>query len=465
MSNPNSKQWKKIVVIGAGPVGCAEALWMEKRGHHVDVYEMREDPRISIDEKGSKSINLTISHRGLSSLEKINMKDRVCRKAIPCYGRMIHDRDKTTRISLYGEKNESILSVNREVLHTELVDAVDKCPNTRIFFNHKLVGTNFDKTEVTFQTPDPNRPADDKDNVTITSTVKADVILGCDGANSCMRKYMNRESYLRYKEESIDERYTELTMPATKHNKFAMKENYLHIWARDEFMLLALPNQDKSFTVTLFMPTNVFESLTDREAATAFVNEHFADAVSLIGEEQIVDRLTSRGNAHSLMWVKCSRYNIDGKVLLLGDAAHAMVPFYGQGVNCGFEDLMVLDKLLDDHNEDFEKAMNAFSEKRTEDAAAMCDLSLENYNELKRKVNTPWLSCRKRIDSILYRVFPSSWVPIYTMVAFSDIRYSDCVRKRKWQNKMIYGGVCAVVIAVSVITGLCSIAYTHGFTS
>lgn len=435
-------------------MGCAAALILKDRGYNVDIYEMRPDPRRSCNKMAGKSINLTLSERALSALEKIDMKDKVCKMGIKCYGRLIHDKNNETRISRYGEKDESILSVNRDILHRELLDAVENCPDTSISFNHKLVCTDLHKCELSFQRPDPSRAGDDKNSVVVTKTVRADAILGCDGANSCMRKYMNRESNLSYEEKSIDERYIELIMPATADNQFAMEENYLHIWARDEFMMLALPNQDRSFTVTLFMPAHVFETLRDRKAATAFVREHFADAVPLIGEDQIVDRLTSQGHAHSLMFVKCSKHNIGGKVLLLGDAAHAMVPFYGQGINCGFEDLVVWDKLLDEFNEDFEKAMDEYSKRRIVDTNAMCDLSLENYNVLKKKVNTRWLSCRKALDSFLYRMFPNTWIPIYTMVAFSHMRYSDCVKNKKWQDKVLQRVCYGVVLA-----GVCGAGY------
>merc|ERR1711973_586514 len=243
----------------------------------------------------------------------------------------------------------------------------------------------------------------------------------------------------------------ELCVPPSPDNDFAMEKNYLHIWPRGQFMMIGLPNQDKSFTVTLFMPTETFNSITDGEGGLEFFRENFRDSIPLIGKEKLVADYCNN-KALPLVSVKCFPYNISGKSLIMGDAAHAMVPFYGQGMNCGMEDCLVLEAALDKHNGNFEKSLEEYSKNRNPDAEAMCDLAMYNYIEMRDLVNKKSFLIRKKLDNLLHWLLPSFWVPLYTSVTFSRMRYHKCIENRKWQDAALsrISGVGGLVSLVAV---------------
>lgn len=342
------------------------------------------------------------------------------------YARMIHNQDGSTKPIPYGKENQCIYSVGRRYVNEILLDEGSKHDNITFHFNHKLLRANLETAELVFEHQGETKS---------TVTVKSDLVIGCDGAFSAVRKEMMKRPRFNYSQTYIPHAYMELCIPPIDDD-FGMPPNFLHIWPRGQFMMIGLPNQDKSFTLTLFMPNTSYQALTDREALLSFFNENFRDSINLIGEEKLVSDYFSN-KALSLVSVKCSPYHVKDKAVILGDAAHAMVPFYGQGMNCGMEDCRVLDEAFDRNGDDISKALEDYSKQRNPDAEAMCDLAMYNYIEMRDLVNKKSFLLRKKLDNLLHWMFPSWWVPLYTSVTFTRMRYHHCVSNKAWQDEAL----------------------------
>lgn len=315
---------KNIAVIGAGLVGSLTALQLGKLGYKIDLYEYREDIRTAKLTIG-RSINLALSTRGRSALKNVGLEEKVLSHSIPMKGRMLHDQTGYQKEVIYDSvNNECIFSVGRKYLNEILLTATEEYENVNLHFNQKLLDLNMQTGEMTLQ-----------DTITKSSQVrKADLIIGCDGAFSTVRKQMVKQPGFNYSQTYIEHGYLELCIPPTKDNRFAMQENYLHIWPRGEFMLIALPNADKSWTVTLFMPFSKFESIITEDDLMKFFQQYFPDIIHLIGKEKLTSDFF-RVKPQHLVQIKCSPFDTFGKCLIIGDAGHAVVPFYGQGMNAG----------------------------------------------------------------------------------------------------------------------------------
>ena len=435
-----------VAIVGGGLVGCLHALYLAKHGFKVEVYEKRKDMRNpeAIDE--GKSINLTLSQRGRNALAAIGCEDLVVSTAIPVYARMIHFPDGKISTQAYGKHGEAILSLDRQKLNEILLTKAEEHENVSLNFEHKLMQADFTNRTLIFQTAEGSQKVF---NPLFT--------FGCDGAHSTVRQLMMRMGKMNYQQEYIEHGYKELKMSPAADGSFAMPENYLHIWPRNEFMMIALPNQDHSFTISLFMPHDKFESLKTKDDLITFFEKYFPDSIDKIGTESLVHDFFSNPTG-SLVSVKCSPYNIGKHSLLLGDAAHAVVPFYGQGMNAGFEDCLVFDELLSEVG-DMEIAAQRYSDMRWKDAHAIADLSKENYVEIRSGVNTTIFWLRRHLDSIFYSLLPQSFIPPYTMVAFSRIPYHKAVEQSRWQRKMVdqllLTGVIAVCATVTVVIVVC----------
>merc|ERR1719244_300556 len=335
------KPGRKVVVVGAGLVGTLEACFLAKRGMEVHVFDRREDIR-QMEHVPGRSINLAMSVRGLAAFNELQLDEHVKQNyGIPMYARMIHNKDGSTHPIPYGKGSQCIYSVGRRYINEILLDKGDTLPNITYHFNHKVV--------------------------------TADLVVGCDGAYSAIRREMLKKMGFNYKQEYIPHSYMELCLPPTADDTFAMATNYLHIWPRGQFMMIGLPNQDKSFTLTLFMPTPTFETINDETSLLKFFEENFQDAIPLIGKDKLMaDYMENK--ALPMISVKCSPYNVGSTALIMGDAAHAMVPFYGQGMNCGMEDCLVLNAMLDKHGNDLKRVLHEYPKFRNPDAEAMVDL-------------------------------------------------------------------------------------------
>ncbi|XP_056327491.1 kynurenine 3-monooxygenase [Danio aesculapii] len=430
----NSKR-KVIAVVGGGLVGSLNACFLAKRGFDVEVYESREDIRQAKVVKG-RSINLALSHRGRQALKHVGMEDKIVSKGIPMHARMIHNVNGKRSPIPYGKKGQYILSVDRANLNKELLTAAEAYPNTRLNFNHKLQDWSPKTGTMTFIGADGQK-----------TEMQADLIVGCDGAFSAVRKQFLRQSRFNYSQTYIPHGYMELTMPP-KDGDFAMEPNYLHIWPRNTFMMIALPNLDKTFTCTLFMPFEDFEKIRTGDELLSFFHKYFADSVPLIGVEALKQDFF-RLPAQAMVSVKCCPYHLFEKCVLMGDAAHAVVPFYGQGMNAGFEDCLVFDEIMDKFNENLAAVLQEYTRVRVPDDHAIADLAMYNYIEMRAHVNSKYFIFRKYLDNLLHFLMPKTIVPLYTMVTFTRTRYNDAVNRWHWQNTVITRGLwlCGFVSA------------------
>ncbi|XP_029449868.1 kynurenine 3-monooxygenase isoform X2 [Rhinatrema bivittatum] len=414
-------QKSKIAIVGGGLVGALNACFFAHKGFQVHLYEAREDIRTAKIVSG-RSINLALSYRGLQALEAVGMKDKIVSKGIPMHARMIHSISGKKSAIPYGKSHQYILSVDRASLNKELLTAAEKNPNAKLHFEHKLRNCSVESGKMTFL-------RENKENI----EASCDLIVGCDGAFSTVRKQFMRQSRFDYSQVYIPHGYKELRIPP-KNGDFAMEHNYLHIWPRNTFMMIALPNLDKSFTCTLFMPFEDFEKLKTGDEVLDFFKTYFPDSIPLMGEQALKQDYFLLP-AQAMISVKCSSFYIDTKCVLMGDAAHAVVPFYGQGMNAGFEDCIVFAELMDQYQNDFRICLPEFSRLRVPDTHAISDLAMYNYKEMRAHVNSKWFLFRKYLDNFLHAVMPSTIIPLYTMVTFSRRRYHDVVQQWKWQNK------------------------------
>jgi len=300
-------------------------------------------------------------------------------------------------------------------------------PSVNLHFEHKLIAADLEKGHLTFRCIG----SDDQ-----RLEVDADHIIGSDGAYSAVRRELMKRPRFDFSQEYIPHGYKELCLSPTEDGEFAMAVNYLHIWPRQTFMLIALPNQDKSFTCTLFLPFDQFDKLKTKEDVLDFFQREFPDFLVLMGEEKLVEEFFQNPTG-PMVSVKCKPYHILDKVLLIGDAAHAMVPFYGQGTNCAFEDCLVLDGLLEKHRNDFGIAMAEYSRIRNKDAEAICDLAMYNYIEMRSLVTSPAFLMKKKLFNFLHWVMPETFIPLYSMVSFSQIPYHTVIERSHWQDKVV----------------------------
>uniref|UniRef100_A0A3Q3DTA2 Kynurenine 3-monooxygenase n=1 Tax=Hippocampus comes TaxID=109280 RepID=A0A3Q3DTA2_HIPCM len=410
-STESLKKKKVVAVVGGGLVGALNACFFAKRGFDVHVFETRDDIRQAKIVKG-RSINLALSHRGRQSLKHVGMEGKIVSQGIPMHARMIHSLNGVQSPIPYGKKGQ-----------VSLYNKAETYANTKLNFDHKLLDWSAESGLMTFIRPDGS-----------TKQIEADLIVGCDGAFSAVRKQFLRQSRFDYSQTYIPHGYKELTMPPV-NGEFAMKANYLHIWPRNTFMMIALPNLDKSFTCTLFMPFEEFEKITTGDEVIEFFHKYFPDAIPLLGVDAL-KRDYFRLPAQAMVSVKCSPYHIGDKCVLMGDAAHAVVPFYGQGMNAGFEDCIVFDEIMEQFNEDFSAVLPEYSRVRVPDDHAIADLAMYNYIEMRAHVNSKWFLFRKHVDNILHFLMPKTIIPLYTMVTFTRTRYHEAVNHWHWQDKV-----------------------------
>lgn len=417
---------KNFVIIGAGLVGSLLAIYLSKRGYNVTVYERRPDMRKTRISAG-RSINLALSDRGWRGLDGVKISDEVRKIGIPVKGRQIHNLDGTIAFQPYGKAHQANYSVSRGGLNCLLMDIAEK-QGTRIYFNERCTHINLNTATVTFENTSSGR----------STTVVSDRIFGTDGAFSAARLSMQLNTdRFSYSQIYLDHGYKELTI-VPKDGKFALDPNYLHIWPRGQFMLIALPNLDKTFTCTLFFPfegDKSFASVDTEEKVRIFFHEMFADAVPIM-PTLVEDYL--HNPAASLVTIRCFPWSFEDKLLLLGDAAHAIVPFFGQGMNCGFEDCVVLNGLMDKYGDDWKKIFSEFQNLRKPDADAIAELAIDNYIEMRDKVADPKFLLQKKIEERFSEKYPDKWTPIYSMVTYrTDLRYSEALSKGKTQEAIM----------------------------
>ena len=437
-----SKQ-QNILIIGAGLCGSLLALRLAQRGYTVNVYESRPDLRTT-DISAGRSINLALSDRGLKAMRLAGVEDKVKPLCIPMYGRLIHDMEGNTFPSNYsGRENEYINSISRGELNGLLLTEADLYDNLTIHFNKKCNGVDIEKNVATFY---DYKTKEDFE-------VKGDVIFGTDGAGSSLRKsyYLERKFLFSYSQNYLTHGYKELEIPASNEGKHLISKDYLHIWPRGEYMLIALPNLDGSFTVTLFLSydegTYNFNNLTTEATIKEFFKTQFPDALALIPNiaEEFFNNPTG-----ALGTVKCSPWHYKNKTVLLGDAAHAIVPFYGQGMNASFEDVTVFDAILDQYEGDWETIFKVYEKTRKEDTDAIADLAIDNFHEMKDHVGQVIFQEKRKIEQALEKEFPNDYSSKYSLVTFNEqIGYREAMLRGRAQDKAILNMLSDGIIKTS----------------
>ena len=415
---------KSAIVVGAGLVGALWTVFLARRGYKVDVYERRPDMRAA-GFVGGRSINLAMSERGWAAIDKAGIRDNIEKVALPMPGRMMHSVEGELTFQPYGKEGEAIYSVSRGGLNLELINIAASFPNVDFHFEHRCVDVDLQNPVMTFE--DIQSGA--------VKTVDAPLIFGADGAFSAVRYALQRTDRFDYTQRYIDHGYKELTIPPTPDGRHRMDPKALHIWPRGNFMLIALPNADGTFTCTLFLPFEgavSFEHLTNDEAVRAFFQRYFPDTLPLMPTllEDFRENPTS-----SLVTVQCYPWQWQGRILLLGDSAHAIVPFYGQGMNAGFEDCTILDSMYEAYGGDWSHIIPDFSRDRKKDGDAILELALRNFIEMRDLVGDPKFLLRKKIAARLHERHPG-FLPVYSMVSFSNTPYHIALREDERQNAM-----------------------------
>ena len=404
---------KTATVVGAGLVGSLWAVYLSKEGYKVRIIERRPDIR-KADISAGKSINLALSDRGWKALDNVGVGDEIRKIAIPMTGRMMHDLAGNLTYQPYGKEGQAIYSVSRGGVNAKMMDIAEQYGNAEIIYNESCYDVNHDKGIVYTETLTGEK-----------KEYQSDIIFAADGAFSAVRynSFQTLERF-QYSQHFIEDGYREILLPANADGSYKLEKNALHIWPRGKFMLIALPNEDGSFTCTLFMPMkgeNSFESLTSKAAIQEFFKSIFPDFFTMMPE--IAD---AWGNhpLSSLAIIRCYPWT-QGKTALMGDAAHATVPFYGQGMNCGFEDCSVMWNLMKKHNENWPIVFEEYQQLRKPDGDGVQELSLHNYHVMRDFVADPQFLLQKKIEARFAEKHPEKWMPLYSQVTFSHIRYSD----------------------------------------
>ncbi|NNE30935.1 MAG: FAD-dependent monooxygenase [Winogradskyella sp.] len=426
-----SNKQQNILIIGAGLCGSLLALRLGQRGYNVNVYEMRQDLRRT-DISAGRSINLAFSDRGNKAMKLVGMEDKVKSLCIPMNGRMLHDKDGNTFLSNYsGRDYEYINSISRGQLNALLLDEAEKHKNVTIHFNKKCKSVDFEKTTALFE----------DFNTKEKFIEDADCIIATDGAGSALRKsyFLERKFLFSFSQQWLSHGYKELSILPTKDGDYKTYKNALHIWPRGDFMIIALPNLDGSFTVTLFLSYNEgdynFNNLTTPEIVTEFFEKEFPDALEIM--PNLVDDFFENPTA-PLGTVKCSPWHYKGNTLLMGDSAHAIVPFYGQGMNASFEDVVEFDKVLDQDLENWEAIFATYENNRKPDTDAIADLAIDNFHEMKDHVGQPIFQEKRKIEMALEKEFPNDYSSKYSLVTFNEqIGYREAMLKGRAQDKAI----------------------------
>lgn len=419
----------QITIVGAGPCGALLAIRLAQRGYFVRMFEKFPDMRTT-EAPAGRSINLALSDRGINALKLVGLEKAVEDVVIPMYGRMIHDIGAEPWLSRYsGRAHEHINSISRPGLNTILLHEAAKYSNLEMYFEQTCTSVDLHNTACRF--------VNAKGEVTV---VTSDIIFGTDGAGSAVRRSMfDQSAPLRFNfaQDFLDHGYKELTISANAEGKWRLEKNALHIWPRQEFMLIALPNLDGSFTVTLFLPFDGkpgFNQLKDSESVREFFSQTFPSAYAHMDTLDHDFRTNPTG---ILGTIKCYPLQAFGKVLLLGDAAHAVVPFYGQGMNCAMEDVVVLDEILDQYADDWQKVFDTYQSTRKKDTDAIADLAVENYFEMRDHVDNPEFILKRKIEMVLEERYPN-YSSKYNLVTFNEhVPYSEAMRRGRAQDEYL----------------------------
>lgn len=418
---------KEVTIVGAGLVGSLWAVYMAKAGHKVRIYERRPDIR-KAEITAGKSINLALSDRGWNALKEVGLEDEVRKIAIPMYGRIMHDLEGNLTEQAYGKEGQAIFSVSRGDLNSKMMSMAENAGDAIIYYNRKCYDVDLDEGICSFE----NTETGEKEHV------RSDLIFATDGAFSAVRynAFQKRDRF-NFSQKYIEDGYRELLLPPNEDGSYKLDKNALHIWPRGRYMLIALANNDGSFTCTLFMPykdhENSFENLKTKDDVRNFFKTKFPDFYEMMPNvaESWGDHPLS-----SLAITRCFPWTY-GKAVLMGDAAHATVPFYGQGMNAGFEDCFKMWQLFQQYGDDWNQIFETYSKTRKPDGDALQDLSLHNYYVMRDYVADPSFLLQKKIEARIFEEYPDKWMPLYSQVTFSDIPYSKALKVGTKQDQIM----------------------------
>jgi len=432
-NNESVTSKKKVTIAGAGPVGALLAVILGRSGYQVSLFESRPDSRIHSIYQG-KSINIALSDRGWLALESVGISSKIKATAIAMKKRVIHAIDGTLTQQAYGKEKQAIWSVSRSGVNEQLLSLAESEPSVNTYFEQRLAQVNFDNACATF--------IHDQS----MNEVHADYLFGADGAYSKVRRLAQETPRFSYSQSFMPQSYIELSIPAnieeTGDARYKLEKEALHIWPRKDFMLIALPNPDGTFTCTLFLnyessdsSAPSFCSLKTKTQVSHFFHDNFPDAMSLL--ENPIDEFIEK-SANPLFLVNVDPWVVNNKVALIGDAAHAMVPFYGQGMNCGFEDCRELAELINHHNNDWQKIFPAYQEARKANADAITELAKRNFIEMSELSGDQSFLLQKQIEAKFHDLYPELWTPLYSMVTFSPhLPYSEALAIGDKQKKIM----------------------------
>lgn len=448
---------REFTIFGAGLSGALMAVYLARQGNRVTLYERRPDPRTSGAERG-RSINLALSTRGLTALQRVGLDHEILKGAIPMRGRMIHGRDGTIAYQPYSKNpKNAINSISRAGLNEMLLDAAEREPGVTVHFGKRCNGMDFTASRAEVYDIHTKQ----------TEWVDVAPVIAADGAFSGVRSSMQKLDRFDYSQNYLEHGYKELTITGrdtvefkrgidTTLSQWRVEPHALHIWPRGTYMMIALPNQDGSFTCTLFWPLrgpNSFEALHNQDEIYRFFHQEFRDAIPLI--PNLVDDFVNNPTA-SLVTVKCWPWHVEDKAVLIGDAAHAVVPFYGQGMNASFEDCSVLADCIARHPDELDVAFDEYARTRKPNTDALAELAVENFIEMRDKTASPKFRRKKAIEHTLERFLPGIYRSLYEMVSFSNVPYAKAVaraRRQEWVVKRVFWAA-VVLVVVGIIFGV-----------
>lgn len=417
---------ERIVIIGGGPVGLHLAIFLAKKGLHIDLYEKRGDPRQQEALEG-RSINLALSTRGLHALKEIGLDQQLIARSVRMKGRLLHDVDLQQHYIPYSPREkDAIYSISRMELVKLLLDKAESNPNIRLRFNEECVGIDLKADKILFK----NRltQAQHQDGFSL--------IFDAEGIWSALRSLLLHIPYTNYSQQYLDYDYKELTIPAV-NGKAQIERHALHLWPRGKPLMIALPNLDGSFTCTLFLPHEGevnFSQIKTIDDARGFLEREFPDAAGL---NEHLPRQLAQYPVGRLAMVKIFPWGYQNKILLVGDAAHGIVPFYGQGLNCGFEDCVFLSECIDKFSGNWERIFSEYEKGRRENAEAIAELSLDNFVELREKVSDPLFRMKRELETLLEAKYPDEFFSKYSMVTFTRMPYVEALRKGRQQDRVL----------------------------
>jgi kynurenine 3-monooxygenase len=449
----------EFTIVGAGLAGALLACHLGKAGRRVDVYERRPDPRGHEQERG-RSINLALSVRGIEALRAVGLADEVLKNAIPMRGRMIHSPAGKLAFQPYGkDPSQAINSVSRAGLNLTLINAAARFEGVRLFFDKKCTGIDLDSATLELV-----------DTATSTaSKVACETVISADGAYSTVRGQLQKRDRFNYRQDYESHGYKELTIPSAANGGFALEKHALHIWPRHSFMMIALPNLDGSFTCTLFWPyegPNSFAAVQSEADLLRFFEQHFSDALPLM---PALAHDFFANPVGPLVTIRCSPWHMDGRVLLLGDAAHAVVPFLGQGMNAAFEDCTLLDRCLAAHPPeggaaggtppayatrnlaDRAAAFRDYEAQRKPHTDALAEMCVDNFLEMRDRVSSPLFRLGKKLGILLHRLFPRWYIPLYTLITFTTTPYAAARRRARSQDRVVRATLATLAVVLAVV--------------